>query len=93
MIVEISNPTGVDKFIKKGVVLGDVCAVSAVIPMRIFESETADLKSKPTCEVNQVNKFENDKLQKSEERSEPWMPDVDLSHLDPAKREIFEKLL
>ena len=107
MIVEIRNPTGVDKVIKKGVVLGDVCSLSAVIPMGIFDSKSA------VNQVSEVNEEEGQKSNSQEKyetkpklgsnqvqnevisnlKNESWMPNVDLSHLEESQRKIVEKLL
>ena len=34
VIVEIRNPIGVEKVIRKGIVVGKVCSVGSVIPVR-----------------------------------------------------------
>ena len=76
--VVVSNPTDNPVVLGKGVTLGSIEAISAVIP--IMPSETGD--DKPV-QVDSVEVGIEDS----------WLPPVDLSHLPEDKKKIVEKVL
>ena len=79
--VVVSNPTNKPFVIKKGLVLGSVEAVSAVVPVMPRVKKTSKKKRAAKVEEVQV------------ESGERWLPEVDLSHLTDEQREIAEEML
>ena len=79
--VVVSNPTNQAFVLKKGLVLGAVEAVSAVIPVvsneKLMRSATVG-KVEAECRDTGVEK---------------WLPDVDLAHLSEEQRGIAEEML
>ena len=75
--IVVCNPTSVQKVIDKGVVVGSVESISAVMP--IFP------KSEIKTEVEEEIPTKSD--------SEAWLPEVDLSHLSEERRKVVEDML
>ncbi|MCH2405578.1 MAG: hypothetical protein MK200_05230 [Nitrosopumilus sp.] len=84
--VDVRNPTNSDLILKKGVVIGKVCGVSAVIPMKI-EHFLPKVKS----EVISDDLSRGVKIVQNAEVK--WMPKVDLSHLTTEQKGLVEGLL
>ncbi len=91
VVVEVLNRSSVDKWVKKGEVIGSVHTVSAVIPMtKMFnmgKTETVSKKANVGA-VGCVDE-EGSETEETEGEAVKW----DLSHLDTEKREKLEAVL
>ena len=90
--VDVMNRSSVDKWVKKGEVIGSVHTVSAVTPMTgMFDlGKKEELKEEEAVEV-EVGCVEEGGAEAKEGGGEnlKW----DLSHLDPEKRKMLEEVL
>ena len=85
--VVVSNPTDNPVVLEKGVTLGSIEAISAVIP--IMPREPGKEQS---AQVNSVE-VPVDNVEDGDADGDSWLPPVDLSHLPEEKRKIVEKVL
>ena len=84
--IVVSNPTSSEKVLEKGVVVGVVETVAAVIP--IFPKTENGKKGNVSKKLDQESSME---AQLSTD--DQWLTEVDLTHLSPTKREMVEKVL
>ena len=82
VIVEIRDPTGVEKVIKKGIVVGEVYSVGAAIPIRLLDTKT-DNQEIEKVDINHITVGTEKDL---------WMPNADLSHLEISQRRLIKFL-
>ena len=80
--VEIRNTSSKDMYLPKNKVVGEISAINAVLPIKLFNSEP--------CEV-EVDAVEVDA--KSDVKSDKWQPKANLEHLGEQERSEIEKLL
>ena len=81
--IELRNASGKDKYIGKNMLVGEISAINAVIPLKLFNSSPVD----PVEQVG-VNSVE-----KAGVSSEKWQPKAQLDHLPPEQRREIEELL
>ena len=98
VVVEVLNNSAVDKWVKKGEVIGSVHTVSSVMPMtRMFNNESSEPSiEKETVEVDVgcveeglVDVINGTEENQKTEDSIKW----DLSHLDADKQEVLGEVL
>ena len=80
--VEIRNTSASEKFIDKKMTVGEICAINAVLPIKLFndpEVVNADIASVQTSE--------------GVAQSEKWQPKANLEHLNEKERKEIEELL
>ena len=81
--IEIRNLSDKEKFIPKNMLVGEICAVNSVLPLKLFNPS-------PVGE-NEANIA---KVEVAETGSaEKWQPKADLSHLPEGQRREIEQLL
>ena len=80
--IEIRNTTDRDKHIRKNMIVGEICAVSSVMPMKLFNSSPVDPgeEKADVCNVNVSN-------------AGKWQPKAKLDHLSEEERKEVEELL
>ena len=88
MYVDAINPNQNDITLKKGTVIGNICNVSAVIPMKMGYSETKSEDSWGSIQTIVAD----DKL-KAAVNCENWLPEIDISHLSEEQKGLVEDLL
>ena len=86
--VDAMNPTQNDMTLKKGTVIGSICNVSAVIPMKMGSSKT---KSEDSW--GGIPSITAENKSKAVENCENWLPEVDLSHLSYEQKGLVDDLL
>ena len=84
--IVVSNPTNQPYVLRKGLSVGVVEAVSAVIPVMPSKSK------KLAANVNQVDAEPSENVE-AEPSDQKWLPNVDLSHLSDEQRLIAEEML
>ena len=83
--VEIRNASNKPKVIKSNMVVGEISAVSAVVPVNL---------GRMAAEVNAVGVREGEDLpSKTAENCPKWQPEANLDHLPPDQREEIRNLL
>ena len=95
ILIEAMNPTKKDIILKKGEVVGEICSVSAVIPMRL---QTSGKQGNDEREVSgdKVNVSSADCTTDSNQNlnsDEKFLPKIDLSHLSQEQKVLMEELL
>ena len=80
--IEIRNTTGKDKHIRKNMIVGEISVVSAVLPLKLFNSSPVDSDDE-RVEIGNVDVSD----------SEKWQPKADLKHLSEQERKEIEELL
>ena len=80
--IEIRNTTCKDKHIRKNMIVGEISVVSAVLPLKLFNSSPHD-HDEEKVDVANVDV----------ENTEKWQPKADLSHLPEHERVEIETLL
>ena len=86
VIVEVRNMGAVDKYLPKNALVGEICAISSMMPLKVFNTNPCD---ELVEEVN-VMKMEAKSDVKLEEK---WQPQARLEHLNKEEREEIERLL
>ena len=92
VFLEVMNNTKKNIVLKKGVVIGELCGVSAVIPMKIenyFKPEV-DKNIYGDANGSYVNSVRNSDFV---DNKNTWLPKVDISHLNNKQRGLMEELL
>ena len=82
--IELRNASSKDKFIPKGMLVGEICAINAVIPIKLFNSNP--FESGEQVDVNNVETSDVPAGSK-------WQPKADLDHLPEDQRKQIEELL
>ena len=82
--IEIRNCSSVEKFIRKNQIVGEICAIKAVHPIKLFNSA-------PTVDEAGVLKVETET--DATEPTEKWQPKAKLDHLPEHERIEIEQLL
>ena len=77
--VEIRNTSSKDIHLPKNKIVGEICAINAVLPLKLFNEN-------PCEEINVMNV-------QSDVKSEKWQPKANLDHLCESEREEIEQLL
>ena len=90
--IVVSNPTNKPYVLKKGLSVGGVEAVSAVIPVmpsksKKLSAEVNKVEVEPPGGSGTVN------VESPENVDQKWLPNVDLSHLSDEQRAIAEEML
>ena len=80
--IELRNMSDSEKFIRKNMIVGEICAVNAVLPIKLFNSSPVENEN---VEVMGVGTGPGD--------DSKWQPKADLSHLPADQREQIEQLL
>ena len=88
--VVVSNPTSVEHVIEKGVVVGSVETVSAVIP--IHPKEEQEQETFVSSVGVKTETVEDEDLEDDVE-DDAWMVDVDLSHLSDKRKKMVTDML
>ena len=83
--VEIRNTSLSDKFIPESMLVGEICAVKSVLPIKLFNANP--FESVDVCNVKVSAGDVKSKV------SEKWQPQADLSHLGEQERREIEELL
>ena len=91
VFVEVINPTTKNIVLKKGEIIGELCSISAVIPMK-FEYCKPEIDKMVSSEVkvSSINSVENLEILNGKNK---WLPNVDLSHLNDEQKVLMEELL
>ena len=90
--IEIRNTSGKDKFIRKNMIVGEISAVSAVLPIKLFNSNPfSDDKTVLNVDGTTSNDVEHEPDVTSHDVK--WQPKADLTHLPERERKEVEQLL
>ncbi len=90
LLIDVINPTKSSIWLKKGMIVGSVHSVSAVIPLRLSVNEISCVQNGDVKKL----KIHNSKIDEANfENGEKWLPKVDLSHLNNEQREKVKNLL
>ena len=83
--IEVRNTSAKEKFIPKNMLVGEICAVNAVLPLKLFN------ESPVGSGLGEVNHVE---AENGVGGSSPkWQPKADLDHLPEDQRKAIENLL
>ena len=92
--IEIRNNSKHAREIGANTVVGEICAVNAVIPIPISKASMADISSVSTGEGKlSVREGEGESEVSDIPEHEKWQPSAKLDHLPPEQRAEIEKLL
>ena len=86
VVVELRNMSASEKYIKKNMIVGEICAVNAIHPIKLFN----DPSELPDSENVDIAHVEVTGGVKSEEK---WQPKAKLDHLSESERKEIELLL
>ena len=87
--IEIRNTSASDKYIHKNMVVGEISAIEAVIPLKLFNSS-------PVEDGDEVEVLNVEGTDVGKERGSPpskWQPKANLDHLPEDQRKEIEQLL
>ena len=69
--IELRNTSSKDKYLPKHMLVGEICAVNAVLPLKLFNSSPVD-ENVDVCNVQKKDDVKS---------SSKWQPKADLGHL------------
>ena len=81
--IELRNTSSKDKYLPKHMLVGEICAVNAVLPLKLFNASPVD-ENVDVCKVQEKDDVKS---------SSRWQPKADLSHLCDQERKEIEELL
>ena len=82
--IEIRNTSSRDKFIHKGMIVGEICAIKSVLPIKLFNSSPSDFTEADVLNVGMSGELPAE---------DKWQPKANLEHLPPDQRKEIEELL